>query len=777
MDMLTAYQRAADIYNVNEKKCVLNESPKENWIEGTDDFWYIRDIENDEKKIGAFYARYRYSDNREEALFDHDRLAKAITPYCKKKPDPFKLPIELLEFEEGTRKLYFTIRKAFGEFCLTLSDYSVERIRYELHAQSEVLSPDKRRSLFVREHNIFCRDNNTCETTQLTFDGEENLDYGFRFASASGKFLNDNPDVPQPGIIWSPDSTHFITYRTDRRLLGKLHLMQSVSRDGSARPNAVSYPYALPGDEHILEGQIYVGDVKKKTVTKVLLKNEPIVLYLLALFTPESKQLKWTVDGKAAYFLRYDRYFKHIQCILVTASTAKAKVLFEETYDTFGFVEYYGSASQEYYAEPSIYYLPDTKELFWHSETDGWGAFYLCDTVKKKRVRRLTGDGWTARRLLYLDETARIAYFTAGGREEGLDPYYQILYRVSLDGGEPERLTPEDMEHFVRFCPNGTYFLDTCSTIQTVPKMTVREPDGTVRAELTCADLSRIREKGYIMPEPFTATARDGVTTIYGLLVKPADFDPAKKYPVIDYIYGGSQRINTPKAFEFNRYPGSQPQGGLQSFAQLGFVGIIVDGFATPLRSKKIHDYAYGKAEECCGLEEHVLAVKQLAERYPWIDATRVGMWGASGGGYATARALLAYPDFYSVGVSMCGNHDQARYHAHWGERWIGKYSKEAYQDQANYRLADKLKGHLFLIHGDMDDNVHPGATIKLIDALIEANKDFDFLLYPNSAHGVARFQYVIRKMWDYFVKNLAGEIPPENFRIRPEKKDKDEED
>ena len=772
MDLLEAYQKAADIYNVNAKKCVLNESPEEHWIAGSEDFWYKKDVEDGERRIGSVYTRYRYDGNREEPLFPHDTLARLIAPYCKKKPDPHSLPISVNTYEDDEQALYFTIEKTPGEFRFSVGTAQLDRLSFPLHCKTEVLSPDKKVSLYIKEHNLYCRDNQSWEESQLSFDGEENLDYGLRFDSAAGKYASDTPMEFSPGIVWSPNSRYFLTYRTDRRLLGKLWLTQYVSRDGGPRPHGISYPYALPGDEHILEGELYIGDIKKKTLRKVLMRGAPVVLYLLALFQADQNQVKWTPDGKEAYLVRYrDRFFKTIECLCVNAPQARARVLFSETYKTFGFTEYYGNASQESFAEPSIRYLPDTHELVWHSEIDGWSAFYLIDTKSHKRIRKLTDGQWTVRRLKYLDAGTRTLYFTAGGREAGIDPYYQILYRVSLDGGEPVRLTGEDREHFVRFSPKGTYFLDTCSTIQTAPEMTVRELDGSIRRHLTTADLSRILEKGYITPEPFTAVGRDGVTPIYGILIRPANFDPNQKYPVVDYIYGGSQRINTPKAFEFNRSPGSAPQGDLQSLAQLGFVGIIVDGFATPLRSKAIHDYAYGKAEECCGLEEHILAVRQLAQRFPWIDADRVGIWGASGGGYATARALLQYPDFYRVGVSLCGNHDQARYHAHWGERWIGPYSEERYREQATWRLAENLKGHLLLIHGDLDDNVHPGATMALVKALMDADKDFDFLLYPNSQHGVGQFPYVVRRRWDYFVRHLAGQTPPE-FHIRPEKPD-----
>jgi dipeptidyl aminopeptidase/acylaminoacyl peptidase len=456
--------------------------------------------------------------------------------------------------------------------------------------------------------------------------------------------------------------------------------------------------------------------------------------------------------------------------VLIDIEAATARIASEDTYDTFAFVGYFGSAGQVGYSETDLRFLPGTNEFIWHSETEGWLSLYLNDASTGERKRKLAGGGWVARQVKYLDEAKRELYFTGCGKEGG-DPYYQSLYRVHLDTLDIVKLTQETAEHNIRFQPEGGYYIDTFSTIQTAPVSAVYNLSGEKLLDLAAADLSRIEECGYITPEPFEALARDGKTPIYGILIKPYNFDPSKKYPVVDYIYGGSQRINTPKAFEFGMAE-SDPQGGLQSLAQLGFVGIIVDGFATPLREKAIHDYAYQHAEECCGIEDHVCAIKQLAERFPWIDADKVGIWGASGGGYATARALLAFPEFYKVGVSLCGDHDQAKYHAHWGERWCGAYSEEGYKDQANKTFAKNLEGKLLLIHGDMDDNVHPSATIHLAKALIDENKDFDMLIYPNSHHGVGQFSYVVRRRWDYFVKNLMGEEPPKNFTIREKKEE-----
>lgn len=766
--MQQAYERASSLYQLCNEKCVLNERPTVNFIKGTQDFWYAQDFWSDDGEAGVRYVRFDFAQGKTVPLFDHKALLAAIAPYCEEEAKLHKLPVENPVFEQPN-KLYFNIKKAVGEFVFDTEANTLDVLRFPKHSLEEVTSPDGKHSLYIQNHNIFTRDNETGKERQLTKDGCENLDYGLRFLSVSEELLSATPAKRRPALVWSPNSKYFITYRADRRLLGNLHLMQSVPKDGSARPNGPAYPYALPGDEHILEGEVYIGDIEAGTVQKVSLNGNPIVLYLLAMFDADTNQVKWTDDTDEAYLVRYDRFFKTITCIVVDAPTCTAKVIMEETYSTFGFVEYYGSAGQEGYTEPSICYLPKSGELLWHSETEGWSALYLYDLKTGLKKRRYTQDGTTFRRLKYVDQAKREIYFTAGGGEAGMDPYYQILYKAHMDTGEVTRITSENAEHFVRIQPEGLYFIDTYSTVQTIPQTTVCNMAGQTLCTLEQADISKIQPL-FITPEPFEALARDGKTKIYGILIKPYDFDPSKKYPVIDYIYGGAQRINVPKAFEFNTNIGFNPFGSLEYYAHLGFVGIIVDGLATPLRSKEIHDYIYEKAEECCGIADHVCAIQQLAAQNPWMDIDRVGMWGASGGGYATARALLEFPEFYKVGVSLCGNHDQARYHAHWGERWIGQYSPEKYEKQANHTLAANLEGKLLLIHGDMDDNVHPGATIKLIDALIEANKDFDSLIYPNSAHAVARFSYVMRKKWDYFVTHLLGAVPPKNFDIKPKK-------
>ncbi len=478
MDLLEAYKRAANVYNAGVDKTTLNQKVNEHWVEGSEDFWYAKDVEDEEKNIGVRYVRYNHSAQKEEPLFPHEEFASLIAPSFVEKADPFKLPIEVLEVEDEPGLVYFTIEGVAGEFTYDVKRRTVSLLRFALHEKSEVLSPNKEFSLYRQDHNLFCRNNKTGKVTQMTFDGEENLDYGLWLAMPSEKYLKDNPRIQKPGIVWSPDSKRFVTYRVDARPLGKLHLVQSAPRKGRVRPEGISYPYALPGDEHILEGQVYTGCVENMAVTKVLMDDEPVTLFLLAMFTGESEHVKWTEDGKLAYLVRYDRFSKTPQCIIIDSEKGTARVAREETYETFGFTDWFGTASQESFSDPGVRYLQKTEELLWLSEIDGWAALYLYDANTGELKRKLTDGEWVVRRIKHLDEENRTVYFTGGGLEPGVDPYYQFLYKVDLDTGELKKISQEIAEHYVRFSPKGSYYIDTFSTVQTVPQTVVRNLSG-----------------------------------------------------------------------------------------------------------------------------------------------------------------------------------------------------------------------------------------------------------------------------------------------------------
>jgi dipeptidyl aminopeptidase/acylaminoacyl peptidase len=376
---------------------------------------------------------------------------------------------------------------------------------------------------------------------------------------------------------------------------------------------------------------------------------------------------------------------------------------------------------------------------------------------------------------VHLDETGRWVYFTAVGREPEQDPYYSFLYRVSLDGGELELLTPEPADHAISFSPTGRFFIDTHSRVDLPPLSVLRAADGTLVRELQRADIESLRATGWQTPERFVAKSRDGVTDVYGLMLRPSDFDPAKSYPVIDYIYGGPQVNVVPLTFAQSSpfSESDRPHRGYafwhaQALAELGFVVVMVDGLGMPGRGKAFHDVTYRNLGDG-GIADHITALRQLGDRYRFLALERVGIYGHSAGGYASAHAILAFPEFYKVCVSSAGNHDHRLDKASWVERYMGLPVGDHYREQANQTLASQLQGKLLLIHGEMDENVHPASTLVLVDALIAANKDFDLLIVPNRPHRLDDVGYVIRRRWDYFVRHLLGTEPPRGYRVADE--------
>jgi dipeptidyl-peptidase-4 len=353
-------------------------------------------------------------------------------------------------------------------------------------------------------------------------------------------------------------------------------------------------------------------------------------------------------------------------------------------------------------------------------------------------------------------------YFTAAGREEGEDPYLVHLYRVDLDGSGLQNLTPEQAYHDVSLTPDKSYFVDNFSRADLPTKSVIRNlEDGVEVMDLEQADVQDIMDRGWNYPEPFAVKAADGITDIYGLIWRPTNFESSKKYPVIDQCYTGPHGITTPKTFR------RALMSSANALSELGFILITVDGRGTAQRSKAFHDFSYRNLGRGC--EDHIPAIQQLAEKYPYMDTERVGIYGHSAGGYDTARALLQWPEFYKVGVSSAGNHDHWMAKAWWPEQYMGYPVGEFYEEQSNITNAGKLEGKLLLVHGTMDDNVNPASTIRLVDALIKNNKDFDLIIIPTSQHGFRGEygDYFMRKKWDYFVKHLHGVDPP-SYKITP---------
>jgi len=411
--------------------------------------------------------------------------------------------------------------------------------------------------------------------------------------------------------------------------------------------------------------------------------------------------------------------------------------------------------------------LPASNEVIWFSERDNWGQLYLYDLASGKLKHQITrGDG-NVTQLLRIDEKTRTLYFQGVGKEAGRDPYFRHFYKIGMDGRGLTLLTPENADHDIGLSPSGKYFVDNYSRPEAPTVSVVRNTLGQGILLLEKIDLTRLVATGWKPPVPITVKARDGKTDLYGLLYVPTNLDSTKKYPLINHIYPGPQTgsVGT-RSFNATR-------GDAQSLAELGFVVMELDGMGTPWRSKAFHDAYYANMGDNT-LPDQIAGMKELAARYRWIDIDRAGIYGHSGGGFATADAMFRYPDFFKVGISESGNHDNRVYEDDWGERYQGLEVRDGkggsnYDDQANQNLAKNLKGKLLLAHGTMDNNVPPDNTLLVVDALIKANKDFDLLMLPNQAHGYGdESNYMTRRRWDYFVKNLLGVEPPKNYELGP---------
>ena len=760
------YDRAAKLLSSEWQQHVFNGRVVPNWLDGGNRFWYRRDMRLGREK-GTEYILVDPETNASKPAFDHERLAASLGQELDRTLERYDLKLDRLELPESCHLIRFDMDGARWE-C-DLSSYRCTRLPARPRPEPyELLSPDGQWGAYAEKHNLFVRHVESGEVRQLTFGGEPYYDYA---GSVEAMNLNLRPEGKSfPAALWSPDSTKLMTMRLDQRSLRELHLLQHVpsAASGDLRPVRHSIRYACPGDPHIPLADIVICDIKRQD--SIVVDAPRIILGSDSPFNPLAPQAGWSKDSKRICYLSMARDYRSAKLIAADAETGEARTAIEEQSGTFLFIDLYHFGNLDLYLrpDPNFRLLADAAAL-WLSERDGYAHLYLFDSQSGQLIRQITSGEWNVRRLAAVDERQQWLYFTASGREPGREPYCQHLYRIRLDGTGLTLLTPEDADHKIAFAPDLSCFTDTYSRVDLPPVSVLRHNDGSLVRELERADIELLLEQGYQVPERFTVKAADGVTDLYGILIPPASCEPGRKYPLIDYFYGGPQLLNTPKSFLWES--AIDFSGGSQSFAQLGFVTIVMDGTGTPYRSKAFHQASDGNLEHAAGLADHAAAIPQLAERYPFIDPKRVGIWGVSGGGYGSARAILTYPHVYSVAVSGAGNHDQRAYIAAWGDRFQGLADKEhpeRYVRQDNAQLAANLKGKLLLAHGDMDDNVHMAHTMQLVDALIRANKDFDLLIIPNAGHSIQSNCYFIRRKWDYFVKHLLGAEPPAQYEIAP---------
>jgi dipeptidyl aminopeptidase/acylaminoacyl peptidase len=743
------YARAEQFLPWNATKLVLNADVAPHWIAKTTRFYYVQQMPNEAKHFVLVDA----ATGKSSPAFDHDRLAGTLSQAAGKTFAGDKLPFESFTFSQDEKTIEFDV--AADHWVCNLSGNTCEKKgAAEKPVPSQVLSPDKKWAAFLKDHNLYVKSVASGEEIQLTTDGQAHLDYASQTeantSAVSNKLLAKKDPramaAQAPVVLWSPDSKRIATYQLDERKVKESYVLQSVPPVGQ-RPILYTFHFPMPGDPDIGMAKMMVFDVAQRKRVDLEMPLQPVTYG-----TPfDFKLVSWDKPGRQIFVLQMDRYWKNPKLTVSDAETGATRTMLEEHVSTqFDIATNLGSG-------PTMHILGDGAEVIWYSERDGWAQLYLYDGKTGALKNRITNGAWPVGSIPYVDEANRWAYFTASGKEAGENPYLEHLYRVKLDGTSLQLLTPEPAQHGVSFSPDNRYFVDTYSRPDFAPITVLRSADGKVIREIERADISALKAKGWDFPEPFRAKADDGSTDVYGLIYKPSNFDPSKKYPVIDSPYPGPQ---------INRVPATLP-GVLgdfnytQSTAELGFVMVVMDGRGTPGRSKAFHDASYGKLGDAGGLQDHVSAIREIAASRPYMDLTRVGIYGHSGGGFQSARAILAFPDFYKVAVASAGNHDQRGYLALWGEKYEGPVQGDNYLEQANPRLAANLKGKLLLMYGDMDDNVPGALTLQLIDALIKANKDFDLLVLPNRNHGGAADPYFIRRRWDYFVQNLLGATPP----------------
>ena len=619
----------------------------------------------------------------------------------------------------------------------------------------EFLSPNGNLAAYIDDFNLWIRNTKTGKRTQLTFDGFKN--YGYSTNNA-GWIKSKGPVLK-----WSPNSDKIATFRQDARDVGEMYLTTT----NVGHPKLQSWKYALPGDEKIFEIERLIIDVKSSKIVKLKMKNDfqrSTTTDHIAGRGGELLDTQWSKDSSKLAFISSSRDHKEAHLQIADSKTGIVRSIFKENVDT-----YYESGVR---AE-NWKVLFDSNEFIWYSEKNNWGHIFLYDLSTKKLKNKITSGNWLVRKIMHIDNDKREIIFTAGGKEKG-NPYHVYLYKVNFDGNNLTCLTPETGTHSINPSPNWTYFVTTYSTTNIAPKSILKNRNGKTLFQLSSSNTDELKKNGWQEPIEFNVKARDEKTDLYGLLFLPSNYEDNEKYPVLNYIYPG------PQSGSVGNYSFMVTRRDFQALAELGFIVVAVDAMGTPGRSKSFHDAYYGNIGDN-GLPDNITAIEQLSKKYSAMDLSRIGIWGHSGGGFASTAALLRYSDFYDVAVSSSGNHDNRNYEADWGEKWHGllepldidskdnssEYDakKTNYDIQANQLFVENLKGKLLIAHGMLDDNVPPSNTMLVVDELIKANKDFDLILFPNKRHGYGDMSnYMMRRKWDYFVKHLKGLEPPKGF-------------
>ena len=778
------------------------------WVGDTQKFWYQW-----ENSGGTHYYLVDPERGTKTEIFDNDRIAAELTRITRDPWDAQHLPIRAIRFiDEGT--IQFDVQSSQEEEVEEEEDEDevdedqeeeqergarrprmrpkVHHFEYDVatrtlreledyeeprsHPFWASISPDTAWVVFSREFNLWmmsyeeyekireARHGKTgdeaekaeegveVEEIQLTTDGEVDFSWG-----SQGRGANDEETEKEykkrqpPGITWSHDSRHFAMTRRDRREVDKLWVVHAV---GNTRPKLESYRYEMPGEENVSQTTLHVYDMESREMTEV--DDEPWKDQRMGIFSSFDfpgtfdreviRQSRWLSDqSNELYFWRRSRDQHRVDVLRADPETGEVTAVIEERLNT--------------YVEHQTPRRLDNGDLIWWSERDGWAHLYRYAPDGTVR-NRLTEGPWHVDGLMEVNEEDGYALVRGNAREDGEDPYYMHMYRVALDGSRTTLLNPGNYDHQSSASDGGLYFVDNYSRVNTTPASALFDASGRRIMDLEEADLSALIAAGYEFPEVYTVKAGDGVTDIHGVMYKPYDFDPARKYPIVAYVYPGPQTESVSKSFSLNPTE--------QALAQFGFIVITIGNRGGhPDRSKWYHNYGYGNLRDY-GLEDKKVGIEQLADRHAFIDVDRVGIYGHSGGGFMSTAAMLVYPDFFKVAVSSAGNHNNDVYNANWSEKHDGvKEVKDStgavtgfeYDIDRNSDIAANLKGHLLLTTGDVDNNVHHAGTFRMAEALIRANKRFDFFIFPGQRHGFGNMSdYWFWLRAEYFVKHLLGD-------------------
>lgn len=714
------YNRAYELREKYNSKHVFYSNVNPQWIDGTNLFWYVRNTPE-----GNEYVKVDAGKQKRTALFDQQKLSAALESSTGKDIDPMQLPIQRCHVTPGADTLRFVYEGKRWCFDIRRNRLTDEgqlpapgRQRHWMEVDDEkggapVTSPDGKYVAFIKNDNICVREVATGKETQLSQDG------------TPGNYYSSY-------IQWSPDSKLVAAFRIRPAQKRYVYYVESSPAD-QLQPKLHKQEYAKPGDELAFKVPcIYGVENGKRLIPSTDLFSHQYEIYAL----------QWNSDSKGITFEYNERGHKVYRVLEVSAEDGSVRPLIEEK-------------EEKYVNYPRIFrhFLADGKRIIWSSERDNYNHLYMYDRATARPTHQITKGEWYVREVQYVDEENQQIYFSANGMNKDEDPYLIHYYRIGFDGKGLTALTPEEGMHKAWYSSDYKYLVDVYSKVDQAPVAVVRSAaDGKIVMPLEKADIAQLTANGWKAPEVFTAKGRDGKTDMWGIIYRPSNFDPAKKYPVIEYIYSGPGDQYVPKTF-------SSYNWWMTSLAELGFIVVQVDGMTTSFRSKEFEEVCYKNLKDA-GLPDHIAWIKAAAQKYPYMDIDRVGIFGCSAGGQESTTAVLLHPEFYKAAYSACGCHDNRMDKIWWNELWMGYPVDDSYKECSNVENAHLLQRPLMLVVGEMDDNVDPASTMQVVNALIKANKDFELVVIPGAHHTMGE-DFGEHKRYDFFVRHLMGVNPP----------------